>query len=97
MEKKRINKNTRAFFAAMSYISPRLNTALLFKRKFGRWPQLKEPKTLNEKLLKLKLESFGTDPLVRKCADKYRVREFVSERGWGHILNRLIAVYDRPE
>lgn len=97
MEKKRINKKTRAFFAALSYLSPRLNTLLLFKRKFGRWPQLKEPRTLNEKLLKLKLESFGTDPLVRKCADKYRVREFVTERGWGHILNRLIAVYDRPE
>lgn len=97
MQKKIINKNTRAFFAVLSYLSPRLNTLLLFKRKFGRWPELKAPKTLNEKLLKLKLEQYGKDPLVRKCADKYLVREFVEERGWGEILNPLIAVYDRAE
>lgn len=86
----------RAFYAAVSYISPELNTKLLFKRKFGRVPELGRPKTLNEKLLKLKLERYGTDPLVRRCADKYRVRGFVEERGCGEYLNRLIAVYDRP-
>ncbi len=97
MQKKKINKYTRAFYAAMTYLSPWLNTVLLFRRKFGRWPELKEPNTLNEKLLKLKLERYGKDPLIRKCADKYQVRDFVMERGWGHILNDLIAVYDRPE
>lgn len=97
MKKKKINKRTRAFYAAVSYISPKLNTKLLFKRKFGRKPELDNPKTLNEKLLKLKLESFGTDPLIRQCADKYRVREFVEQRGCKDTLNALIAVYDRPE
>ena len=93
-----INKSAaRLFYAAISYISPRLNTKLLFKRKFGREVELDEPKTLNEKLLKMKLESFGTDELVRRCADKYRVRDFVAERGCGEHLNRLLAVYDRPE
>ena len=87
----------RAFYAALSYISPELNTKLLFKRKFGRAPELREPRTLNEKLLKLKLERYGTDPVVRRCADKYRVRGFVEARGCGEYLNRLIAVYDRPE
>lgn len=97
MKKKKTRGLRRSFYAALSYLSPRLNTRLLFKRKFGRWPDLEEPKTLNEKLLKLKLESFGTDPLVRQCADKYAVRSFVEERGLGHILNGLIAVYDRPQ
>lgn len=87
----------RLFFAAVSYISPELNTKLLFKRKFGRDVELDKPRTLNEKLLKLKLESYGTDELVRRCADKYRVRGFVEERGCGEYLNRLLAVYDRPE
>lgn len=87
----------RGFYAALSYISPRLNTKLLFRRKFGRPCNLTEPKTLNEKLLKLKLERYGTDPVVRQCADKYRVREFVRQRGCGEYLNGLIAVYDRPE
>lgn len=90
-------KAGRKFFAMTSYISPRLNTRLLFLKKFGRLPKLRDPQTLNEKLLKLKLERFGSDPLVRQCADKYRVREFVRERGCGEILNELIAVYDRVE
>lgn len=97
MKKKKISKFSRAFFAFTSYISPTLNTKLLFYRKFGRKPDLKDPKTLNEKLLKLKLERYGTDPLVRQCADKYRVREFIDDRGCGSCLNKLLAVYDRAE
>ena len=64
MKKKKIRSGTRAFYAALSYLSPALNTKLLFLRKFGRLPELRQPKTLNEKLLKLKLEQFGTDELV---------------------------------
>ena len=78
-------------------MSPRWNTKLLFLRKFGRLPELKHPQTLNEKLLKQKLERFGTDPVVRQCADKYRVRDYVDGCGCGGTLNRLLAVYDRPE
>ena len=97
MKKKKIRSGTRAFYTALSYLSPSLNTKLLFLRKFGRLPELQNPKTLNEKLLKLKLERFGSDELVRQCADKYRVRDFVRQRGCGETLNELIAVYDRPE
>lgn len=97
MKKKKIKSGSRAFFAALSYLSPRLNTRLLFLRKFGRLPELEAPRTLNEKLLKLKLERYGKDPLVRRCADKYLVRGFVAERGCADSLNRLLAVYDRPE
>lgn len=94
MEKKKIRSLSRAFYTALSYLSPRLNTKLLFYKKFGRMPELDQPRTLNEKLLKLKLECYGSDPLVRQCADKYRVRNFVSQRGCGYTLNKLIAVYD---
>lgn len=97
MKKKKIKTAERAFYAALSYLSPKLNTELLFLKKFGRFPDLKNPATLNEKLLKLKLERYGTDPVVRKCADKYRVREFVEQRGCGETLNRLLAVYDGVE
>ncbi len=94
MEKKKTRRGSRAFFTVLSYISPRLNTKLLFLKKFGRMPDLKNPQTLNEKLLKLKLERFGTDKLVRQCADKYRVRQYVESCGCGDSLNQLIAVYD---
>lgn len=76
MKKKKISKAERNFFALLSFFSPRINTELLFFKKFGRLPDLKNPVTLNEKLLKLKLEEYRDSELVRKCADKYRVREY---------------------
>ena len=96
MKKKKISKASKAFYIALSYLSPRLNTKLLFLKKFGRFPDLKDPKTLNEKILKLKLETYGRDPLVRQCADKYCVREYIDNCGLEHCLNKLIAVYDTP-
>lgn len=96
MKKKKISKASRAFYIALSYISPRWNTKLLYLKKFGRFPDLKNPKTLNEKILKLKLESYGQNELVRKCADKYRVREYIESCGLGNCLTNLIAVYDKP-
>lgn len=84
----------RRFFALLSYVSPALNTRLLYLKKFGRLPELRSPQGLNEKLLKLKLESYGTDPAVRMCADKYRVRDYVRSRGCADALVGLIAVYD---
>lgn len=97
MKKKKISKASKGFYVMLSYLSPKLNTKLLFFKKFGRWPNLKNPKTLNEKILKIKLESFGEDKLVRQCADKYRVREYIEEKGLSHCLNELVAVYDDPE
>lgn len=97
MKKKKISKVSRAFYVVTSYFSPRLNTELLFYKKFGRRLDLKAPKTLNEKILKLKLEDYGTNELVRQCADKYRVREYVKACGMGNILNQLYAVYDSPK
>lgn len=97
MKKKKISKASKRFYVMLSYLSPKLNTKLLFFKKFGRWPNLKNPKTLNEKILKIKLESFGEDKLVRQCADKYRVREYIEEKGLSHCLNELVAVYDDPE
>lgn len=93
MKKKKIRTFSRGFYAAISYISPRLNTKLLFLKKFGRLPELDAPQTLNEKLLKQKLESFGTDALVRQCADKLRVREYVEARAGKGALNTLYASY----
>ena len=81
----------------LSYLSPRLNTKLLFFRKFGRFPNLKNPATLNEKLLKLKLENYGKNELVRKCADKYRVRGYIKDCGLESCLNELLAVYEKAE
>lgn len=97
MKKKKISRISRAFYVALSYVSPRWNTKLIFLKKFGRWPDLKNPKTLNEKILKLKLEDYGKNELIKQCADKYRVREYIKDCGLESCLNKLLAVYDKPE
>lgn len=60
---------------------------------------LKEPKTINEKIQWMKLHLYGyhQDPIYTQCADKYQVREYVKSCGCSEILNELIAVYDTPE
>jgi len=49
--------------------------SLQFAWHQGRWPNLRKPTTLNEKIQWLKLHY--RDPLMSTCADKYRVRGFV--------------------
>ena len=87
----------RQFFRMLSYISPKWNTKLWYFKKFGRRLDLNRPATLNEKILKIKLEQYGTDPLVRCCADKFAVREYIKDKGLSEILNELYGVYNSPE
>lgn len=85
------------FRCSLTMISPKLNTRVLYRVKFRRKLDLKSPKTLDEKILYLKLRDYEINPLVRQCADKYAVREYVNKCGLSEILNDLIAVYDRVE
>lgn len=64
----------------MTLISPKLNTVVCYRVKVGKWPDLKNPSSFKEKLIKLKLEDYNYNPLVRQCADKFAVRAFVKER-----------------
>lgn len=81
----------------LTRISPRLNTYRRYYHAYHKFPDLKNPRTFDEKLLWLKLNRYGTDLLVRQCADKWAVRRFVEERGCKEILNDLIGVYDTEE
>lgn len=82
------------FCKLLTLVSPRLNTIVRYRERFGKNPDLINPKTLNEKILKLKLERYPQDKLVRQCADKYAVREYVKEKGLESILIPLIVYYD---
>ncbi len=75
-------------------ISPKFNAKLLFLMRTHKWPNLKSPKTFNEKTTWLKLNKYNDDDLVSQCADKYAVREYVESKGCGEILNELYGVYD---
>lgn len=63
-----------------------------FKSKMGRDVELNNPVRFNDKLQWLKL--YWYDPVATKCADKYEVRKFVSERIGSKYLNELYGVYE---
>lgn len=78
----------------LTKFSPTLNTqycSLLFNRKLM---NLTHPQTFAEKISWLKIYRYSKDLLVMRCADKFAVREYVKEKGYGYMLNELIAVYD---
>lgn len=61
--------------------------------RFGRLPNLKNPKDLNEKILYLKLYT-DTKEWTR-LADKYRVREYIKDCGLEDILVPLYGVWNK--
>lgn len=73
-------------------IWPELTLKEEFRRHTGYKLNLNDPKTYNEKLQWLIL--YWYDPQATICADKYSVRQFVKERGLGHLLNDLYGAYD---
>lgn len=81
----------------ISRISPWLNTQLLYRRRFGKWLDMKNPQTSNDKVLWLKLRTYYKNPLITQCADKYAVRTYVEEKGCGEILNELLGVWTNPD
>ncbi|MDD7558572.1 MAG: ATP-grasp fold amidoligase family protein [Porphyromonas somerae] len=60
---------------------------------------LKDPKTINEKIqwMKVHLYGYSQDPIYTYCADKYRVRDYVKSCDCEKLLNELLAVYNAPE
>ena len=77
------------------YHNPRRLADILYRDVFHKWINWKNPQTLNEKINWL---AFYTDTsLWSLCTDKYRVREFVEEKGLGHLLIPLYGKWDKAE
>lgn len=85
------------YAALLTAISPTLNTKHRYKKRFGRKLDLKNPKTLNEKILWLKLNTYYKNPLVIQCADKYAVRKYIESCGCGELLVELYGAYDKVD
>lgn len=86
----------RAFRYLLYDISPALQLRLLFRYYHHRKLDLEHPVTLDEKIQWMKLHTYLGNELVRQCADKYLVRDYVASCGLEHLLNKLIAVYKDP-
>jgi hypothetical protein len=63
-----------------------------YKNVFGENPNLKNPKNLIEKIIWLQFNSDTS--LWTLCADKFRVREYVKNRGQEDILCKLYGVWE---
>ncbi|MCR5519747.1 MAG: glycosyltransferase [Bacteroidales bacterium] len=76
-------------------IFPGLAARLNYLRRLHRWPSLRHPQTLNEKIQWLKFN--GDNKAIAPLADKYAVRSFVESRGLGAILVPLLGKWDSVE
>lgn len=67
----------------------------IYKKRFGKYPNLETPSSFAEKIQWLKLHWY--DELAARCADKYLVREYVTHIIGEEYLNNLLGVYDSVE
>ncbi len=74
-----------------------MNIRVVYFIKKKRLLRLKNPVSFSDKLVKLRIQDYNHNPLVKKCADKYAVRDYVREKGFDMLLNELYGVYDSPD
>ena len=65
----------------------KLYSRILLKKRVD----LTNPKTFNEKIQWLKIHHYPYNKLIIQCADKYRVREYLIEKGLGNTLVPLLG------
>ena len=71
---------------SLSKASPKLAHAIMFRCAMGKRCNLDHPRTFNEKISWLKFNEWPSMPLATSVADKFAVRSYVQECGYGHLL-----------
>lgn len=85
------------YHCGMSWLMPRILSdrkaviSYYKKKSGGKIANLENPRLFSEKLQWYKLNH--RDPLMQRVANKYTVRDYISETGYGCLLNDLIGVY----
>jgi len=79
----------------MGGLSDKIFSRVQFLLHQGHLPNLKAPKSFNEKIQWLKLNY--RDPLIQNCANKLLARDYVSENYGPEILVPLVGVYESAE
>ena len=76
-------------------IDPKYAADYWYHKNCGRHIDWEDPKDLNQKIAWMQ---FNTDTsLWTKCADKYRVRDYVTDKGFGDYLVKLYGVWENPD
>jgi len=76
-------------------LSPMTYKSVQMLLNLGYWPNIRNPRTLNEKIAHRQL--LVPHPLASLVSDKWRVRQYVAERGPANILNEVYFTTDDPE
>lgn len=63
-----------------------------YQKATGRMPCLSTPERYTEKLQWLKL--FYRDPLIERCSDKYDMKRYLQEQGYGNLAVETIGIFD---
>lgn len=80
----------------LNWIPDELYIKIQFRLAMGAWPDLKDPKTFNEKLQWLKLHD--RNPLYTTLVDKYAVRRYIAEKiGEEYLIPLVGGPWDRAE
>lgn len=98
MDYKKILKSRKArifILSLLNWIPNNLMVRIQYRIKTGRKLNLKNPKRYSEKLQIYKLKYRNLDML--RCTDKYEVRKYIEEKGYGQYLIPLIGVYDQVD
>ena len=91
-----IKETVKSALKIYANISPESCAKAHYFIKFKKKLDLSNPTNFNEKIQWLKFNELNND-IYSLCADKYKVREYVSSKGCGEILNEVYGVYDNPQ
>ncbi len=91
---KKIRSSVRSAYSVFLYrMSPVWLAKHRYRAQVGRRLPLENPQTFDEKLFWLMLN--WRHPLKTQCADKFGMRAYVEEHGYGRILVELAGVYEK--
>ena len=85
------------FCSAASRINPEYASKVRYRYYLGKPLNLRNPQTLNEKMMYLKLKVYWGKQFVADSADKFKVHEVVKAKGCPEILNELYGAWERVE
>lgn len=95
MDYKKILKTGKSRAAVLNFfrfIPDSIMLPMQYRLKLGRKLNLRNPQRFTEKLQWYKMHYHN--PVMRRCVDKYLVRDYVKSKGLGNILIPLIAHYN---
>lgn len=85
----------RVGYSLLYLIPDSIYVRLKYRKAFGQWPDLKNPRTFNEKLTWLKLNDHN--PLYTRMVDKYEAKRYVADIIGEEYIVPTYGIWDRAE